>query len=228
MYKYVIFDLDDTILDFHRGEIEGVTAILKEYKVPDIELGLKKYIKINNDVWSQIEDGAALQPLLDSRFTKVMAYFGIKVDGQAVEKEYREMINHNYHKIAGVDKLLKKLADSDVKVVAGSNGFRKTQVGRLKGADLYQYFDQVNVSEDVGVAKPDSKFFEHIFKLNPGMTKENVIMVGDGVKSDILGANRFGIDSIWYNPNHKPMNPKIKPTYEVDNYQDMYDIIVNK
>ena len=58
MLKYAIFDLDDTLLDFEKGERIKATEVLRKYGVQDLTTGLATYTKINQQVWEAIEQGA--------------------------------------------------------------------------------------------------------------------------------------------------------------------------
>ena len=69
MYQNVLFDLDDTLLDFQSGQQAGITKILQSQGVQDIERGLAAFKQINQHVWQQIEQGADRQPLFDQRYT---------------------------------------------------------------------------------------------------------------------------------------------------------------
>ncbi|WP_338231810.1 hypothetical protein [Companilactobacillus muriivasis] len=89
MIKYMIFDLDDTILDFHKGEVEGVTKILKQQGVVNVQKALQSYLALNKKIWESIETGASPQPLLNTRFSKTLALFGIDADGVKLEAQYR-------------------------------------------------------------------------------------------------------------------------------------------
>ncbi|WP_283680092.1 YjjG family noncanonical pyrimidine nucleotidase [Lentilactobacillus sp. Marseille-Q4993] len=227
MIKNVIFDLDDTLLDFERGEIEGVTTILKENGVTDIKHGLDTYLKINNQVWEEIEKGAARQPLLNTRFSKSLALLGKQVDGVAVEHKYRNILGHNYYQINGASKLLSQLKENGINLLVGSNGVKQTQISRLQGSGLDKYFTKLFISEDIGYAKPDKRFFDTILA-DKQITKDNTIMVGDRLQSDILGASRANLRSIWYNPSNQVNQLEIKPTYTVSNYEKLADIILKE
>lgn len=109
MIKYAIFDLDDTLLDFKRGEREGLTKIMTKYGVSDLKQGFDTYTKINHQVWEAIEQGQARDTLLNTRFSKAFDLLGIKVDGATVEAEYRNSLDTNFYKLQGVDELLSDL-----------------------------------------------------------------------------------------------------------------------
>lgn len=94
-----------------------------------------------------------------------------------------------------------------------SNG--KTGRRRLHQANLSQYFDGIFLSEDMGYQKPQPQFFEYIGSKIPNYQKEEVVMIGDTLSSDILGGNQYGIPTIWYNPEQLENKTDIVPTREV-------------
>ncbi|MFC6181717.1 YjjG family noncanonical pyrimidine nucleotidase [Lactiplantibacillus daowaiensis] len=226
MKQYAIFDLDNTLLDFTRGETEGVTQLLHQYGAQDVTQGLHIYQQINHQVWQAIEQGAEREPLLNSRFAKTFQQLGIQVAGPVVEQQYRHHLDTNYYTLPGATQLLAQLKQAQVTLIAGTNGIKATQLRRLAGSGLAPYFDQVFISEDVGVAKPDARFFAPIFKRNPALTATNALMIGDGLQSDILGAQQAALPSVWFNPQHLSHAAAIQPTYEADSYAAIAKLIL--
>lgn len=105
-----------------------------------------------------------------------------------------------------------------------TNGFKSLQQKRLDNTDTAGFFEIVVVSEDVGVAKPDPAIFEFAFGLMPKVDKSAVLMVGDTLASDILGANNIGIDSCWFNPHGQENTTGIQPTYEIHSMLELIEI----
>ena len=143
MLKNIIFDLDDTLLDFKRGEYEGLRDIFIAQGIKDLDKVFQTYNKINTQVWLQIENGHPAQPLLNTRFSDTLAQFGISADGGQLEKTYRAKLNQNYHVIPGAIELLDSLKQQNYQLIVGTNGVAKTQYARLQGAGLMPYFDDV-------------------------------------------------------------------------------------
>ncbi|WP_349549896.1 YjjG family noncanonical pyrimidine nucleotidase [Leuconostoc pseudomesenteroides] len=226
MIKNIIFDLDDTLLDFQRGEYEGVRSILKNAGVPDIEEAFKIYGRVNAAVWQQIESGDAAQPLLNRRFSDTLNQLNIKSDGQQLEQIYREHLNHNFHVIPGATNLLKQLKSNGFRLIVGTNGVAKTQHERLVGSGINNYFDEIFISEEIGYRKPEPQFFETILDNNPDRNISNTVMIGDRLSADIVGANAVGMKSIWYNPHQNQTTSKSAPTYIANDYQDILDLIL--
>ncbi|WP_341779077.1 YjjG family noncanonical pyrimidine nucleotidase [Levilactobacillus sp. HBUAS70063] len=226
MKKYAIIDLDDTLLDFTRGENEGVTQLLRENGITDVQRGLATYVQINRNIWHQIELGADRKPLLDRRFTQAFGALGVTVDGLALEKQYKSMLDHNYYTLPGAAAFLANLKRAGVTVIAGTNGTKSIQLNRLRGSHLTTYFDNVFISEDVGFDKPDKRFFTPIFAQYPTMSAANTVMIGDSLHSDILGATNAHLDSIWFNPRHVAGSADYRPTHEVDSFTALEQLLL--
>ncbi|WP_066066705.1 HAD family hydrolase [Neobacillus soli] len=89
--------------------------------------------------------------------------------------------------------------------------------------ELVPYFDQIVISGDFGSGKPDPAIFEHALSLL-SVGKDEVLMVGDNLMTDILGANRAGIKTVWINRHDKKRNEVI-PTYEIQQLGELYAIL---
>lgn len=55
--------------------------------------------------------------------------------------------------------------------------------------------------------------------------RENVLIVGDSLTSDIQGGADYGIHTCWFNPNRKENKLGIKPTYEIQALLDLLDYL---
>ena len=225
MLKNIIFDLDDTLLDFKRGEYEGLRDIFIAQGIKDLDKVFQTYNKINTQVWLQIENGHPAQPLLNTRFSDTLAQFGISADGGQLEKTYRAKLNQNYHVIPGAIELLDSLKQQNYQFIVGTNGVAKTQYARLQGAGLMPYFDDVFISEEIGYNKPNPQFFTHILKHGHHITRNNTVMVGDRLSADIQGAVNAALPNIWFNPRNEQSSTTIQPDYVAQNYHDMLTII---
>lgn len=110
------------------------------------------------------------------------------------------------------------------KLLLLTNGSPELQNIKLEiTPELRPYFDEIVISGDFGKGKPDPSIFEHALGLL-NVKPEEVLMVGDNINTDILGASRTGIRSAWI--NHKGMEAqKVKPTYEIKNLHEVLDIL---
>lgn len=225
MYKYLIFDLDDTLLDFKAGEKLGLDMVLTGHGISDLASALERYQVINHDLWRQVEQGADRTKLLDGRFAKLFAEFGQAVDGHTLEMEYRHYLDTNYAKVPEADTTLRALVDQNYTILAGTNGVKATQEARLSHSGLGIYFDAVYTSEEIGHSKPAAEFFQHIFDHERGMQSSKTVMIGDGLTADIQGAQNFGLDRIWVNLRNEANQTEFIPTHEVHQLRDLQAIL---
>lgn len=226
MYKFLIFDLDDTLLDFQTGEHEGLVNVLTSAKVPNLDDALREYAVINRLLWQAYEQGKITkQHIQASRFNQLLDVLGMQGDGIAMEKAYRQELNNNNHVIPGAEDLLQKLVAKNYVLIAGTNGETQTQKQRLKNTGLGQYFDQIYISDELGVAKPNVAFYEPIFDANSSMTKQNTVMIGDGVPSDMRGGNNVGIDTIWVNFTNNKLPNDVSVNNEVHSLDELASLL---
>lgn len=90
--------------------------------------------------------------------------------------------------------------------------------------ELVPYFDEIIISGDFGRGKPDVTLFEHALN-KIGARKDEVLMIGDNLKTDILGASRIGMKSVWINRHHKQKDIDVTPTYEIDHLDQLKGIL---
>ncbi|MBS4209871.1 HAD family hydrolase [Bacillus sp. FJAT-50079] len=89
--------------------------------------------------------------------------------------------------------------------------------------EIAPYFEQIVISGGFGKGKPDPTIFEHALSLM-SLEKDEVLMVGDNLMTDILGANRVGIKSVWINRHQNERNEVI-PTYEIKHLEGLFPIL---
>lgn len=89
--------------------------------------------------------------------------------------------------------------------------------------ELVDYFKHIVISGDFGKGKPDQSIFEHALELI-GSDKNEVLMVGDNLNTDILGANQTGIPSVWINRKNSKPN-EVKATYEIRNLMELIPLL---
>ena len=109
------------------------------------------------------------------------------------------------------------------KQYATSNGSKVAQLGKLKGTGLYDLFDDIFISEDVGHEKPDITYFNYI-KEKTHYDPDTTIIIGDSLTSDIKGGENAGIDTCYFNPGHQK-NTSQAVTYEIDKLIKVLDVV---
>ena len=225
-YKFILFDLDHTLLDFDTAEDVALTQLLKEEGVVDIKAYKDYYVPMNKLLWKDLElKKITKKELVNTRFAKLFAYFGIEKDGLYLAERYQFYLAQQGQVFFGAMELLDSLIDRGYELYAATNGITTIQTGRMAQSGLAPYFNQVFISEQLQTQKPDALFYEKIGQQIDGYSKEKTLMIGDSLTADIQGGNNAGIDTIWYNPHHLENNTQAQLTYEVDSYQDLLDCL---
>lgn len=225
-YKFLLFDLDHTLLDFDTAEDVALTQLLKEEGVEDIQAYKDYYIPMNKALWKDLElKKIRKQELVNTRFSKLFSHFGIEKDGVYLAERYQFFLAQQGQVFSGAMELLDSLIDRGYELNAATNGITKIQTGRMAQSGLAPYFNQVFISEQLQTQKPDTLFYEKIGQQIAGFSKEKTLMIGDSLTADIQGGNNADIDTIWYNSHHLENKTKAQPTYEVDSYQALLELL---
>lgn len=108
-----------------------------------------------------------------------------------------------------------------------TNGLKAVQENRIRKSIISHHFEDIVISEEISISKPNPEIFEHALKNINHIDKSTVLMIGDSLTSDIQGGINFGIDTCWYNPNRLVNNSGIKPTYEISNFDELKVLVLN-
>jgi len=225
-YKFLLFDLDHTLLDFDAAEDVALSHLLKEEGVEDIQAYKDYYVPMNKALWKDLEQKKITKAeLINTRFEKLFAHFGIEKDGAYLAERYQFFLSKQGQTFPGLEDLLKTLIHQGYELYAATNGITFIQTGRLEQSGIKPYFKEIFISEQLHTQKPDAAFYEKIGARIPNFDKKYSLMIGDSLSADIQGGNNAGIDTIWYNPHHLENKTQAQPIYEVDSYQALQEIL---
>ena len=225
-YIFLLFDLDHTLLDFDAAEDVALSHLLKEEGVEDIQAYKDYYVPMNKTLWKDLElKKITKQELVNTRFAKLFAHFGIEKDGAYLAERYQFFLSKQGQIFPGVEDLLKKLIHQGYDLYAATNGITYIQTGRLEQSGIAPFFKEIFISEQLHTQKPDAAFYEKIGTRIPNFDKHHALMIGDSLSADIQGGNNAGIDTIWYNPHHLENKTQAQPTYEVHSYQALLELL---
>ena len=225
-YKFLLFDLDHTLLDFDSAEDIALTQLLKEEGVTDIQAYKDYYVPMNKALWKDLEQKKITkQKLVNTRFSRLFAHFGIEKDGVYLAERYQFYLAQQGQVYSGAMELLDNLIDRGYELYAATNGITTIQTGRMAHSGLAPYFNHIFISEQLQTQKPEALFYEKIGQEIAGFDKEKALMIGDSLTADIQGGNNADIDTIWYNPQHLENHTQAHPTYEIHSYQELLDCL---
>lgn len=222
MIKYLFLDLDNTILDFTKAESIAIRKTMQQYGLEPTDALAQRYSAINDWHWKALERGELTKPeVVTRRFAVFFGEQGIDVDADAVAKTYETFLSQGHWFLPGAEKAVKEQLFGKYRLFLASNGTPVVQHGRMTSADLYPYFEQSFISEEIGWNKPAREYFEIAFSRIPGFDPAECIMVGDSLTGDIQGGKNAGLRTVWVNPNHKTAPDHLKPDYEIEYLADL-------
>lgn len=225
-YKYLLFDADDTLLDFKSAEKNAFYKLLKEKGIEPTPLLHKTYSDINQSVWERFEIGTVAKDEIGvTRYREFLEKIGYKADAADFDLTYHRLLGFQGEIIKDTDKVCEKLCSLGYSINVVTNGFADTQKQRFSISGLNRYIDRFFISESIGVQKPEKAFFDYVFKEIEDMEKSNYLIIGDSLTSDILGGINAGIDTCLFNPRKKVNNSSIIPTYMISSLEELFAII---
>ena len=216
-YEWLLFDLDNTLLDFNASEHFALTKVLDQVGVIFQPEHLTVYEKINRACWDAFEKGTLPQSAInETRFSQFLQALGLhNEDSFEVGNYYLDQLSEKAVFMEGAQDLLETQYQKH-KLGIVTNGLKQVQRPKLVKAGLTHYFKIIVVSDEIGVSKPQVGFFDYAFREMASPPKEKVLIIGDSINSDIKGGINYGIDTCWYNPLKKENQSEIQPVYEIN------------
>lgn len=225
-YSIVLFDLDHTLFDFEGSKTIAFREVLAEQGIEATLDHAELFESVERPLWRGLESGElTLDTLNDRRFAGLVEATGFDADPVVMSSSYLQWLGKSGGLLPGARDLLDKL-DGQCEMVLVSNGYGQVQHARMANFDLARYFVKVVVSNEVGFAKPDPRFFEHTFSVLGHQRRDESLMVGDSLTSDIAGANNYDLDCCWYNPAGAPANDHVRIDHIVTELSEIATIVL--
>ncbi|MFT5802849.1 MAG: 2-haloacid dehalogenase [Nonlabens sp.] len=224
-YQTLLFDADNTLWDFDLSEKFALFRVLAEENIefdPDM---METWHGVNKLCWHQLEEGLlTAEDLRWVRWERFFEQLQKSGDYKKIGERYSMHLGTTDFMIPGAKALLDKLSVQR-NLVLVTNGLKEVQRKRLQNTNIEHYFDAIIISDEIGVSKPHTAFFDHVFAEIEQPEKSNTLMIGDSLSSDILGGNNYGLDTCWYNPKKKEANSGVVATYEIKELEELWKII---
>ena len=222
MRNNYLLDADETILDFVRASKESLAEAMRELNIPYRDSDYAVYKRFNDAVWREYGRGTlSKKALMTERFVRFFDYLKVVADVGRANEIYFGRICRSGYLLDGAMEFLLELKKRG-KIFLITNGTPAAQYGRLDSLGLRDFFDGIYVSDDIGFAKPDRRVFEYVLG-DAGLKREECLVIGDSVSSDIAGANNANILCIRYNPKKLPAEGA-KADFEADSYEKILAI----
>ena len=215
MIRNVLFDLDDTLFDFHKAEKIALTKTLVHFGIDPTEETLALYSTINAAHWKRLELGEiSREEVKVGRYRELFKTIGVECDPVKATAYYESMLAIGHYFMPGAPELLEELYRK-YRLYIVSNGTAKVQEGRIGSSGITEYMDGIFISQILGANKPDKQFFDICFAEIPDFSLSETVIIGDSLSSDIKGGINAGITTVWFNPKGIENDNDIKPDYTI-------------
>ena len=217
-YTTILFDADDTLLDFQTAERTALREVLLLFGITPTEELMDRYNEINAALWKAFERGEVTkEDIKNERYRRLFAEFGVGdgVNARQVNDRYLEFLSNGGFLVPGAKSLCEALHRAGFALYIITNGVPNTQRKRLLNSGLAPLFSDVFVSEAVGAQKPFLPFFDYVLAHIDEQDKRRVLVVGDSLGSDIQGAANAELDCVWFNPKGQKNDRGLPVTLEI-------------
>jgi 2-haloacid dehalogenase len=232
-YTTLLFDVDNTLLNFDASEEEAFKSLLLHFGMEPSDCLLQEYHQINRSCWELFEEGKMEKDeVLLRRFEIFFSRHNCQADGMEAEAFYRKRLGNSAVLIPGALDLCRDLSREYVLYIV-TNGVAETQYRRLESSGLNSYFKGIFVSEEAGSPKPKKEFFDYCFEKmrllgmdRPEERTREMLLIGDSLTSDMRGGENAGIDTCWYNPRGLSNEKDVSVTMEVSSYEEIREVLL--
>ncbi|MBQ8719926.1 MAG: YjjG family noncanonical pyrimidine nucleotidase [Clostridia bacterium] len=225
MIKKIMLDIDDTILDFHLSESIAIRKALTSLGIDVTDEIIATYSAINKSQWEALERGEIERKvLLYRRFEILFELLGVSLSGNEAQRRYETALGKESHYLEGAEEMLEALSKT-YELYAASNGISKVQRPRIESAGLERYFKDIFISEEIGYNKPSVEFFDVCLERMGSPKRDEVLIFGDSLTSDILGGINAKIRTCHFDPKGRGVYEKITPDYSVSSYSEFLKLL---
>jgi putative hydrolase of the HAD superfamily len=221
MIKAVIFDFDNTLMDFMRMKKAAVDTAVDA--MIDAGLPYKKEEMIAKIYKGYSVEGIEDQQIFDKVLFQEFGKIDYKILGAGIIG-YRRGKEGTLSLYPHVQITLMGLARMGIRMGVVSDAPRIPVWLRICGLGLQHYFDVVVTYDDSGVKKPNEKPFLMALK-QLRVKPQEAIMIGDWAERDMVGAKRAGLKSVFARYGDTQNTQQSGADFEVDDILQLLDIV---
>ena len=227
--NHIFFDLDNTLWDYRRNAKITLVKLFEEFQIREkcgytFDEFFPFYYESNEQLWADFRDGKVTKDELRARrFPEAFENLGIPHAEFALEYEERfvEEVTTSNYTVEGTEEILQYLY-TKYNLHILSNGFEEVTRNKINGSSIKNFIQTITTAEEAGAPKPNAIAFQTALD-KANAQKEESLYIGDDWIADMMGANRFGMQAIFFNPlneNHLWVEeiPVIDQLIELKNY----------
>lgn len=194
--RWLFLDMDHTLVDFDLTERKAFADLCTHLSVADVSTAFATFLEGNRPLWPRLEAGEiSAAELRYERQRYWLEKFRLDADPALIAQHYEACLGNHVDWYEGVPDVLEdwRRRFGLALITNGLSNVKRQQLTQMQGL-----FGAVSISEEVGAAKPAAAFFEHtLAQIAEPLSPEQVMVVGDNYKADILGGKGMGFRTCW-------------------------------
>lgn len=224
-YPYLLLDADNTLFDFDTANRRAFSAVCAACDIPDTDEHFLLYETCNNAMWEAFDRGMYPKDyIVVERFRLFFEKLGLQRDAKACNEIHLSVLGGSKLLLPYAEEVCRELSKV-CKLYIVTNAVASVQKSRLAGSAIAPYISGAFISEDAGASKPSLAYFDYVFEKVPALTKENCLLIGDSLSSDIQGANNACLPCCWFNRKGMERPEALRIDYEIRDLRELYNII---
>ncbi|MFQ5349038.1 MAG: YjjG family noncanonical pyrimidine nucleotidase [Thermoanaerobaculia bacterium] len=224
-YRWLLFDADGTLFDYDTAEAAALAATWESLGLEPPPGLVDAYRRINAELWQVYEAGGISQTALQvERFVRLIGELGGSADPSRLSRGYLRYLARQTDLLEGARELLDWL-DGRFRLALITNGIPEVQRPRIGLSGFDRLFPVVVISGEEGVAKPAPEIFDVALRRMGDPRRQEVLLIGDSLSSDIRGGVDYGLDTCWYNPDGLELGDGPEPRYQIRRLGELRGIV---
>lgn len=236
-YETILFDLDDTLLDNSESIKYAFSCVCKYLNISYTKDLGNTWCKYDNAYWQNWYQGKIIIPksiktteekviyLRTNRFIKFFKDINIPLEEAIIINDlYCNNLGVNIVEIKSAKKIIEYLSNKYELIIA-TNGAKIAASKKVKKLQIEKYISKIVTSEEVGIGKPNTKFFNFVLEKTANKDKSKILMIGDSLTTDIKGGINYNIDTCWFNKENIENKSNYSPTFTVNKLLELKKIL---
>ena len=216
--KFIYFDLDDTLMDFTNASRRAFARLMEHYQLSGEMISYELYQIGNHKTWLDFEQNKISSHELRSlRFKRFLTAINSNriLNPFELNQTYIFYLIEETSLISGAAELI-QFFNGKIPMGILTNGLKEAQRPRLLKAEVYSFFKEVIVSDEIGISKPNPAIFDFAKQKAGNISTDAILLIGDNPYTDIQAAQKAGFRAAWYNPDNKALPEGIDPVLTID------------
>ena len=234
LYKKILFDLDNTLVDDDENRKHAFRKILEEKKGKATEDEVNAFIILDSNFWRDRAAGKIKDPytfknnqeksdwVQSQRF--IMYFKNITFEeAKSINRKYIDYLNEHIVPMKNAEKTIDYLCSKGYELYIITNSPAKVIDNKLTKSGLKKYITSVFTAEEVGHMKPHEDFYKNIY--NRIGYSQDMLIIGDEVGCDVALGVKHGIDTCWFNNKNNINDTEYTPTYVINDLIELKNIL---